>query len=53
MMEHTLEYVVNFHEVVIILCKRKEIIKEKEKNENGMKTKEEIGSSWPNEEMKK
>ena len=54
MMEHILEYVVNFHEVVIILCKRKEIIKEKkEKNENVMKTKEEIGSSWPNEEMKK
>ena len=28
MMEHILDYVVNFHEVVIILCKGKEIIKE-------------------------
>ena len=28
MMEHILDYVVNFHEVVIILSKRKEIIKE-------------------------
>ena len=32
MMEHILEYVVNFHEVVIILCKGKEIIKRNTKD---------------------
>ena len=42
MMEHILDYVVNFHEVDIILSKRKEMIKEilrilkkKKKKESG------------------
>ncbi len=40
MMEHILDYVVNFHEVDIILSKRKEMIKEilrilKEKKKEG------------------
>ena len=55
MMEHILDYVVNFHEVVIILSKRKEIIKEilrilkEKKKERGRLS---PCSSWPIVERK-